>query len=97
MRKFSLEFVCFLSSSLVYNQIRGFKTRHAQSSGVGGSNSTSSTRLPNDFEGYRLATGSSARPSQYTTDPNQQPLTNLVNRVEYENKNKSNTNVLISI
>jgi hypothetical protein len=68
--------------SLVYNQIRGFKTRHSQSSGVGGHSSTNSTRLPNDFEGYRLATGSSGRSTQYPNDPNQPPLTALVNRVK---------------
>jgi len=71
--------------SLVYNQIRGFKTRHSQSSGVGGGDTTSSTRHPNDFEGYRLATGGSGRPSQYSNDPNQQPLSNLVNRVQKQN------------
>lgn len=35
-----------------------------------------------DFEGYRLATGGSGRPPQYSNDPNQQPLSNLVNRVQ---------------
>lgn len=71
--------------SLVYNQIRGFKTRHSQSAGVGGGDTASSTRHPNDFEGYRLATGGSGRPSQYSNDPNQQPLSNLVNRVQKQN------------
>jgi hypothetical protein len=69
---------------LVYNQVRGFKTRHANSSGVGGTTTqptTSSTRMPNDFDGYRLSVGSSGRHSQYSNDPNQPPLTALVNRV----------------
>jgi hypothetical protein len=62
---------------LVYNQIRGFKTRHAGSNGVGGNPNiaTGSTRLPNDFDGYRLSAG---RPSH---DSNQPPLTALINRV----------------
>jgi len=70
--------------NLVYNQVRGFKTRHATSTGVGGTTTqptTSSTRMPNDFDGYRLSVGSSGRHSQYSNDPNQPPLTALINRV----------------
>ncbi len=66
---------------LVYNQIRGFKTRHAESMGVGGSapTHTGSSRGANDFDGYRLAAG---RNSQFSNDPNQPPLTAFVNRVK---------------
>lgn len=73
----------------VYNQVRGFKTRHANSYGVGGNTSPSSSstgtgghsRNFNDFEGYRLAVGGSGRQSSQATDPNQPPLTAFVNRV----------------
>ncbi len=79
---FSSSFL-FLNLCLVYNQVRGFKTRHSQSSGVGGNPpSTGSTRMPNDFDGYRLAVGGSGRSSQYPNDPNQPPLTAIVNRVK---------------
>lgn len=65
---------------IVYKQVRGFKTRHSGSAGVGvgghsNPSTTSSTRLPNDFDGYRLSAG---RPSH---DTNQPPLTAFVNRV----------------
>jgi hypothetical protein len=68
----------------VYNQVRGFKTRHSTSTGVGVSHSsptqsaTGSTRVPQDFDGYRLSASNSGR---YSNDPNQPPLTALVNRV----------------
>ena len=41
---------------------------------------TSSTRIPNDFDGYRLSVGSSGRHS-ISHDTNQPPLTAFVNRV----------------
>jgi hypothetical protein len=72
----------------VYNQVRGFKTRHADSHGVGGGSSSalgsatgSSSRNFNEFDGYRLAAGGSGRPTSYPQDPNQPPLTAFVNRV----------------
>ncbi|CAF2521369.1 unnamed protein product [Rotaria sp. Silwood2] len=70
--------------SLIYNQVRGFKTRHADATGIGraGSSSTmsDSSRNPNDFDGYRLSVGSSGRHSQYSNNSNQPPLTAFVNR-----------------
>jgi hypothetical protein len=70
-------------SMSVYNQMRGFKTRHSNANGVGtaSSNATASTRLPNDFDGYRLSTGNAGRHSAYPNDSSQPPLTALVNRV----------------
>jgi hypothetical protein len=47
---------------------------------MGGSGS-STARTANEFDGYRLAAGSSGRSSQYPNDPNQPPLTALINRV----------------
>ena len=72
---------------LVYNQIRGFKTRHANSTGVGGlgnvttnKNRTTkvSSQITNDFDGYRLSVSNNEKYSQYS---NQSPLTSFVNRV----------------
>ena len=78
-----------MKSCSVYNQVRGFKTRH--SAGVGGnlgmntnssgSNTSGTTRMPADFEGYRLATGGSGRSSLSSNDSNQPTITALVNRV----------------
>lgn len=42
--------------------------------------------MANDFDGHRVALGSIGRQSQYPNDPNQPPLTALVNRV---NKRKN--------
>jgi hypothetical protein len=53
--------------------------------GVGGSTTaahTASSRDANDFDGYRLAAGSSGRHSQFSNDSNQPPLTAFVNRVK---------------
>jgi ATP-dependent metalloprotease len=83
--------------SLIYNQIRGFKTRHSHSMGVGGSTTaahTASSRDANDFDGYRLAAGSSGRHSQFSNDSNQPPLTAFVNRfMQYARGNSPSQNI----
>ncbi|CAF1195597.1 unnamed protein product [Rotaria sordida] len=82
--------------SLIYNQVRGFKTRHAHSPGIGGTSNTStmsgSSRISNDFDRYRLSVGSSGRHPQYSNDPNQPPLTAFVNRfMQYYGRGNSSS------
>ena len=77
-------FLIFILIDLVYNQIRGFKTRHANATGISGSGSTAhggSTRLGNIFDTYQSGAASSNRPTQFPNDPNQPPLAAFVNRV----------------
>ena len=75
----------FVIVYLVYNQIRGFKPRHASSPGIGShATSTSSSRIPNEFDGYRLSIGSSEK---HLNESNQPPLTAFINRVNYFIKN----------
>ncbi|UJR10446.1 hypothetical protein I4U23_014650 [Adineta vaga] len=87
---------------LIYNQVRGFKTRHANSHGVAGGNTGSSSssttgmssRNMNDFEGYRLAVGGSGKQTSYPNDPNQPPLTAFMNRfIQYARGNSPSQNV----
>jgi len=77
---------------LVFNQIRGFKTRRSGSTGVGGSHETVTTRSSrsiNDFDVNRLSTVSSKKEareeniSHYPNDSYQPPLTAAVNRVSF--------------
>ena len=70
--------------------MRGFKTRHSGSAGVGRSSepvTTGSSRAADDFVGYRLSTKRDGKGgenySQYSNDPNQPPLSAFVNRVNH--------------
>ncbi|CAF1585883.1 unnamed protein product [Rotaria magnacalcarata] len=78
--------------SLIYNQVRGFKTQHSGSPGVGGassSTSSGSSRISTEFDGYRLAVGTSGRHSQQQNEP---PLTAFVNRfMQYYNRGSSSS------
>jgi hypothetical protein len=78
--------------SLVFNQIRGFKTRHSGSAGVGGNSdpvTTSSSRSINDFDVHRLSRVSSKKAGReeniphHPNDSNQSPLSDVINRVNF--------------
>ncbi len=90
--KFIHFFFSSLFFSLVFNQIRGFKTRHSGSAGVGIHSypvTTSSSRSINDFDVDRSSTVSSKRAgreeniSHHSNDSNQPPLSDVVNRASF--------------
>ncbi|CAF1267088.1 unnamed protein product [Adineta steineri] len=86
--------------NLLYTQVRGFKTRHATSTGVRGDindhniSAGSASRNFNDFDGYRLSASNTGRQSQYPNDSNQPPLTAFVNRfLQYARGNTGSQNI----
>ncbi|CAF3991109.1 unnamed protein product, partial [Adineta steineri] len=86
--------------NLLYTQVRGFKTRHATSTGVRGDindhniSAGSASRNFNDFDGYRLSASNTGRQSQYPNDSNQPPLTAFVNRfLQYARGNSGSQNI----
>ncbi len=75
--------------SVVLNQIRGFKTKHSGSAGIGGGSDpvmTGSSRSINNFDVDRLSTISSKKAereeniSHYLNNSSQPPLTDVVDQ-----------------
>lgn len=78
-------FIILAFVHVVYNQIRGFKTRHSEFTGIrgGSSTQTGSSRHANEFDTYGSGSSSSIRQPHFSNDPNQPPLAAFVNRVCY--------------